>query len=71
MTDSKSYGGINTKPDHKLVLATVQTKWPYRKTSGNKTERIDYSKMSDTVKKEEYRVRAEEIHLYMTVPTTN
>ena len=71
VTNSRSYGGINTKSDHKLVLATVQTKWPYRKTSGNKTERIDYRKMSDTVKKEEYRERAEKIHLQKTVPTTN
>ena len=71
VTNSRSYGGINTNSDHKLVLATVQTKWPYRKTSGSKTERIDYRKMSNTVKKEEYRERAEEIHFHNTVPTTN
>ena len=53
------------------MLGTVQTKWIGRKISKNKTERIDYRKMSGTVKREEYRVRAEEIHLYKTVPTTN
>ena len=49
----------------------METKWPYIKISEKKNDRIDYRKMSDTGKKEEYRIRTEEIHLSKTIPTTN
>ena len=71
VTISRLHGGINTKTDNKRFLATVQTKWPDRKNQKNRTERIDYSKISDTVKKEECKVRAQEIHLCNIEPVNN
>ena len=61
ITNSRSYGGIKTKTDHKLVIANIQMKWPYSKNVKNKNERIDYGKMSDPMKEEQYKKKAEEI----------
>ena len=71
VTDSRSYGGIKTKSDHKLVMATLQTKWPYSKKPKSNIDQINYEKISDSMKAEEYKNVAEQLFLNKPAATTN
>ena len=69
--NSRSYGGIKTKSDHKLVMAIVQTKWPYNIKYKNKNDQIDYEKISDSNKAEKYKNVAKELFVSKPEAITN
>ena len=56
MTDSRSYGGISTYTDNKLVKATIAfTRWR-KKYIQPVTSKIDIDKLEDKSKREEYQL---------------
>ena len=56
MTDSRSYGGISTYTDHKLVKATITFKLWRKKYIQPVTSKIDVEKLEDKSKREEYQL---------------
>ena len=60
VTDSRSYGGISTYTDHKLVKATITFTWWRKKYIQPVTSKIDIEKLEDMSKREEYQLEAKE-----------
>ena len=60
MTDSRSYGGITTYTDHKLVKATITFTWWRKKYIQPITSKIDLHKLEDKSKREEYQLEAKQ-----------
>ena len=58
VTDSRSYGGISTYTDHKLVKATIKFTWWRKKYIQPVTTKIDIEKLEDKSKREEYQLEA-------------
>ena len=52
--DSRSYGGMHTKSDHKLVMATALFKWKYTKRT-KITPRINYDLLYDSNIRKNYK----------------
>ena len=60
MTDSRSYGGISTYTDNKLVKATITfTRWR-KKYIQPVTSKIDIDKLEDKSKREEYQLEVKQ-----------
>ena len=55
VTDSRSYGGIRTNTDHKLVKASFRVEWYKLKDKTKKTIKIDTSNFYNEDMKTEYR----------------
>ena len=53
--DSRSYGGIATETDHKLVKTTLKIEWHKIKSNTEKTEKIDISNFYNEDNKTAYR----------------
>ena len=63
MTDSRSYGGITTYTDNKLVKATITFTWWRKKRKKYIqpiTSKIDIHKLEDRPKREEYQLEAKQ-----------
>ena len=60
VTDSRSYGGISTYTDHKLVKATITFTWWRKKNIQPVTSKIDIEKLEDKSKREEYQLEAKQ-----------
>lgn len=58
--DSRSYGGIKTETDHKLVKAKIELKIHKQKQKQSKQIQINYTNFSESTLKTEYQNRVEE-----------
>ena len=56
MTNARSYSGIETYTDHKLVKTGIKFEWYRIKTQNEKMKpKIDIKRFTDRGKQEEYR----------------
>ena len=60
VTDSRSYGGITTYTDHKLVKATITFTWWRKKYIQPIASKIDVHKLEDKSKREEYQLEVKQ-----------
>ena len=70
ISDARSYGGMNTKSDHKLVMAVAEFKWPFSKTT-KKEVAINYEKLRDTTTSEAYKEETRRIITALPVAHDN
>ena len=59
-TDTRSYGGIITYTDHKLVKATITITWWRKEYIQPITSKFDIQKLEDNSKREEYQLEAKQ-----------
>ena len=57
ITNSRSYNGINTETDHKLVKMNMKIEWHKKKSRQVKTEKIDLSGLNEIEKQSEYSTK--------------
>ena len=57
ITNSRSYNGINTNTDHKLVKMSMKIEWYKIRSRQTKTEKIDVGGLSELEKRREYKTK--------------
>ena len=57
ITNSRSYNGINTNTDHKLVKMSMKIEWYKIRSRQTKTEKIDVGGLSEFEKRREYKTK--------------
>ena len=60
ITNSRSYGGIETKTDHKLVKMTMKLKWHLMKPHKSPKNNIDLTDINNEEKQNKYRAEVNE-----------
>ena len=68
--DSRSYGGMSTTSDHKLVMLKCSFKWPYTKRKKIENVNIDYTKFNDINVRNQYQEEVSQL-LAAAPPATN
>ena len=55
ITNSRSYGGISAKSDHKPVITQIEIKWPLEK-SKKFNKNINFALLHDQTHRKEYQI---------------
>ena len=68
--DSRSYGGMSTRSDHKLVLMTCIFKWPYTKYQKS-SPKLNFDRLHDRNTQDAYRKEVERLFELQASPSNN
>ena len=73
ITDSRSYGGITTDTDHKIVIATINIKTQkiYKTNPKNSINNLNMSKFQDHTKKQKFKEMMSKIKFYDNINVQN
>ena len=59
--DARSYGGMTTRSDHKLLLMKYSFQWSMNKSKRQHSDKIDYDKLQIPEIKEKYKKEVEKL----------